>query len=99
MNTGTRQPQANRPLPNSDFMLPLPQSDNTLDVYLRLVSEHQLRPYITLQSAVMTAADQNQTLIYGLLFGCISMLILHNFVRYAYTRSRSSLGWPGVKGC
>jgi signal transduction histidine kinase/DNA-binding response OmpR family regulator len=98
LNTGTRQPQANRPLPNSDFMLPLPQSDNTLDVYLRLVSEHQLRPYITLQSAVMTAADQNQTLIYGLLFGCISMLILHNFVRYAYTRSRSSLWLAWCEG-
>jgi len=83
LNTGTQQPQAERPLPSSDFMLPLPQSDKTLDVYLRLVSEHQLRPYITLQSAVMTAANQNLTLIYGLLFGCIGMLILHNVVRYA----------------
>jgi signal transduction histidine kinase/DNA-binding response OmpR family regulator len=91
LNTGTQQPQADRPLPSSDFMLPLPQSDKPLDVYLRLVSEHQLRPYITLQSAVMTAANQNLTLIYGLLFGCIGMLILHNIVRYAYTRSRSSL--------
>lgn len=91
LNSGTQQPQAERPLPSSDFMLPLPQSDKTLDVYLRLVSEHQLRPYITLQSAVMTAANQNLTLIYGLLFGCIGMLILHNVVRYAYTRSRSSL--------
>ncbi|RON44041.1 hybrid sensor histidine kinase/response regulator [Pseudomonas frederiksbergensis] len=90
-NTGTQQPQADRPLPSSDFMLPLPQSDKTLDVYVRLVSQHQLRPYITLQSAVMTAANQNLTLIYGLLFGCIAMLILHNIVRYAYTRSRSSL--------
>ncbi|KOY04414.1 hybrid sensor histidine kinase/response regulator [Pseudomonas nunensis] len=91
LNTGTQQPQVDRPLPSSDFMLPLPQSDKTLDVYVRLVSEHQLRPYITLQSAVMTAANQNLTLIYGLLFGCLAMLILHNIVRYAYTRSRSSL--------
>ena len=78
LNTGTDQPQAERPLPSSDFMLPLPQSDKPLDVYLRLVSEHQMRPYITLQSAIMTAANQNQTLIYGLLFGCLGMLILHN---------------------
>ncbi|EJL93859.1 signal transduction histidine kinase [Pseudomonas sp. GM102] len=91
LNTGTGQLQTRRPLPSSDFMLPLPQSDKTLDVYLRLVSEHQLRPYITLQSAVMTAATQNLTLIYGLLFGCIAMLILHNLTRYAYTRSRSCL--------
>ncbi|TWC12768.1 MULTISPECIES: hybrid sensor histidine kinase/response regulator [unclassified Pseudomonas] len=91
LNTGTGQPQADRPLPSSEFMLPLPQSDKPLDVYLRLVSEHQLRPYITLQSAIMTAANQNQMLIYGLLFGCLGMLILHSLVRYAYTRSRSSL--------
>ncbi|WP_392885094.1 response regulator [Pseudomonas migulae] len=95
-NTGTEQPQIERPLPNSDFMLPLPQSDKPLDVYLRLVSEHQMRPYITLQSAIMTAANQSQTLIYGLLFGCLGMLILHNLIRYAYTRSRSSL-W--LSGC
>ena len=98
LNTGTGQPQAERPLPSSDFMLPLPQSEKPLDVYLRLVSDHQLRPYITLQSAVMTAANQNQTLIYGLLFGCLGMLILHNLVRYAYTRSRSSLWLAGCEG-
>ncbi|CRL49058.1 MULTISPECIES: hybrid sensor histidine kinase/response regulator [Pseudomonas] len=98
VQTGTVQRQADRPLPSSDFMLPLPQSDTPLDVYLRLVSDHQLRPYITLQSAVMTAADQNQTLLYGLLFGCLGMLILHNFVRYAYTRSRSSLWLAWCEG-
>lgn len=96
-NTGTGQPQAERPLPNSDFMLPLPQNEKPLDVYLRLVSDHQLRPYITLQSAVMTAANQNQTLIYGLLFGCLGMLILYSLVRYAYTRSRSSFWLAGCE--
>lgn len=98
LNTGAGQLQATRPLPSSDFMLPLPQSDKTLDVYLRLVSEHQLRPYITLQSAVMSAATQNLTLIYGLLFGCLGMLILHNLTRYIYTRSRSSLWLAACEG-
>ncbi|WP_415773089.1 hybrid sensor histidine kinase/response regulator [Pseudomonas sp. LB3P38] len=97
LNSGTGQPQAERPLPSSDFMLPLPQNEKPLDVYLRLVSEHQLRPYITLQSAVMTASNQNQTLAYGLLFGCLGMLILHSLVRYAYTRSRSSLWLAGCE--
>jgi hypothetical protein len=60
-----------------------------------MVSEHQLRPHVALQSAVLSAANQNQTLIYGLLFGCLGMLILHSLVRYAYTRSRSSL-WLAV---
>lgn len=98
-NTGNDQPHADRPLPSSDYMLPLPQSDKPLDVYLRLVSEHQLRPYITLQSAITTAANQNQTLIYGLLLGCIGMLILHNLIRYAYTRSRSAVWLAASEGC
>lgn len=38
VNTGTRQPQAERPLPSSDFMLPMPQSQKPLEVYVRLVS-------------------------------------------------------------
>ncbi|MHC8304011.1 hybrid sensor histidine kinase/response regulator [Pseudomonas sp. PB3P13] len=96
INTGTDQPQAERPLPGSDYLLPLPQADKPLEVYLRLVSQHQMRPYITLQSAIATAANQTQALIFGLLFGCLSMLILHNLIRYAYTRSRSSL-W--LSGC
>ncbi|APC16082.1 hybrid sensor histidine kinase/response regulator [Pseudomonas frederiksbergensis] len=98
LTSGNEQPQSDRPLPSSDFMLPLPQSDKPLDVYLRLVSEHELRPYITLQSAVMTAAHQNQTLIYGLFFGCIAMLILYNLTRYAYSRSRSSAWLAACEG-
>lgn len=96
INSGADQPEAERPLPSSDYLLPLPQADKPLEIYLRLVSQHQMRPYITLQSAITTAANQTQTLIFGLLFGCLSMLILHNLIRYAYTRSRSSL-W--LSGC
>ncbi|MCX2897166.1 hybrid sensor histidine kinase/response regulator [Pseudomonas mandelii] len=96
-HAGSDQPQDERPLASSDVLLPLPQSDKPLDVYLRLVSEHQMRPHITLQSAITTAANQTQTLIYGLLFGCIAMLILHNLIRYAYTRSRSSLWLAGCE--
>lgn len=57
-----------------------------------------MRPYITLQSAVIAAANHNQTLIYGLLFGCIAMLILHNLIRYAYTRSHSALWLAACEG-
>ncbi|MCK1793308.1 hybrid sensor histidine kinase/response regulator [Pseudomonas violetae] len=96
-HAGPDQPQDERPLASSDILLPLPQSDKPLDVYLRLASEHQMRPHITLQSAISTAANQTQTLIYGLLFGCIGMLILHNLIRYAYTRSRSSLWLAGCE--
>ena len=97
-HSGNDQALSTRPLPSTDFMVPLPQVQQPLDVYLRLVSEHQLRPYITLQSAVMSAANQTQTLIYGLLFGCIAMLILHNLTRYAFTRSQTCLWLAACEG-
>ncbi|WP_273822196.1 hybrid sensor histidine kinase/response regulator [Pseudomonas asplenii] len=91
VRSGNELSKVERPLPSRDFMLPLVQSPKPLDIYLRLVSKHELRPHITLESAVMSAADRGQSLLYGLLFGCLAMLILHNLTRFAYTRSRSSL--------
>lgn len=95
VTTGNNLSQADKPLPSSDYMLPLPQSSHTLDVYLRMVSDHQLRPYITLDTAVMLAANQGKPLLYGLLLGCMMMLVLHNLTRFAFTRSISSL-WLAV---
>ena len=63
VTTGNNLSQADKPLPSSDYMLPLPQSSHTLDVYLRMVSDHQLRPYITLDTAVMLAANQGKPLL------------------------------------
>jgi len=98
VRTGNDLPQAERPLPSSDFMLPLVQSTRPLDIYLRLVSKHELRPHITLEPAIAVAADQSQSLLYGLLFGCLTMLILHNLIRFTYTRSRSSLWLAACEG-
>ena len=95
VTAGNTLTQADKPLPSSDYMLPLPQSSRTLDVYLRLVSDHQLRPYITLDTAVMLAANQGKPLLYGLLLGCLLMLVLHNLTRFGFTRSISSL-WLAI---
>jgi hypothetical protein len=46
------------------------QSDKPLDIYLRLVSEHQLRPAITCNRS--DRRRPGQTLIFGLLFGCLA---------------------------
>ncbi|QVM90827.1 response regulator [Pseudomonas entomophila] len=74
-----------------DHVLPLPHSNQPLDIYLRLVSEHQLRPAISVESTAHAAADQRQSLLFGLLFGGLVMLILHNLIRFAYTRSSTTL--------
>jgi len=78
-------------LRSSDHLLPLPNSPLALDIYLRLVSEHQLRPAISLEPAASAAADQTRPLLFGLLFGGLVMLILHNLIRFLYTRSTTTL--------
>ena len=95
ITTGNDLSPAEKPLPSSDYILPLPQSPHELDVYLRLVSNHQMRPHITLDTAVMLAANQGMPLLYGLLLGCLIMLVLHNLLRFAFTRSISSL-WLAI---
>lgn len=79
------------PFPTSaDRLLALPISDKPLDVYVRMVSEHQLRPNITLETAVAAASDQRQPMLFGLLFGALFMIALHNLIRYGYRRSSAS---------
>ncbi|HEX8543483.1 MAG TPA: response regulator [Pseudomonas sp.] len=89
--TGNDVPRQNQLLHSRDFMLPLPQSDVPLDLYLRLVSTQQLRPNITLQPAIESAADEREPFLFGILFGSLAMLILQNLTRYAHTRSPSNL--------
>ncbi|MBV4501851.1 hybrid sensor histidine kinase/response regulator [Pseudomonas shirazensis] len=88
-------PQANTvsepTLLGSDHLLTLPNSSQPLDVYLHLVSEHQLRPAISLLSAAEAAGDQHLLLLFGLLFGGLVMLILHNVIRFLYVRSSTTL--------
>jgi len=87
-----RQPgNASPTLRGSDHVLPLPNSKQPLDIYLRLVSEHQLRPAISLEPAAEAASDQHQPLLFGMLFGGLIMLIMHNLIRFLYSRSSTTL--------
>ncbi|HAB03180.1 MAG TPA: hybrid sensor histidine kinase/response regulator, partial [Pseudomonas sp.] len=91
LHHGREGGKADPTLRGSDHVLPLPNSQQPLDIYLRLVSEHQLRPAITLESAAVAASDRSQPLLFGMLFGGLVMLILHNLIRFLYTRSGTTL--------
>ncbi|NQD92662.1 response regulator, partial [Pseudomonas sp. CrR25] len=97
--TGTSLPFSSRPLASRDFLLPLPHVDAPLDLYLRLASEHALRPAISLQGAAAMAADDNRPLLFGLLFGGFAMLVIYNLVRFAYTRAASGLWLAATLAC
>lgn len=89
--TGNNLPLSSRPLASRNFLLPLPQSAQPIDLYLRLNSAHSLRPDISLQSTQALAANDRRALLFGSLLGCIAMLLLYNLVRFTYVRSPSTL--------
>ncbi|EPN33540.1 sensor histidine kinase/response regulator RetS, partial [Pseudomonas syringae pv. actinidiae ICMP 19096] len=91
LRTGNAVPTEDQRLPSNDFLLPIPQSAASLDIYLRLVSSQKMRPSITLEPAIQSAADETEPFLFGLLFGALAMLIVQNLTRYAHTRSRSNL--------
>jgi CheY-like chemotaxis protein/signal transduction histidine kinase len=97
--TGNDVPRTAQPLPSVDFLLPIPQSSRPLDIFLRLKSEQELRPNISLQPAITAAADERQPLLLGLFFGSLAMLILQNITRFAQTRSPSSLWLAACEAC
>ncbi|WP_439886431.1 response regulator [Pseudomonas sp. MBLB4123] len=97
--TGSSLAFSSRPLASRDFLLPLPQAEAPLDIYLRLASEHALRPTISLQSAGAMAADDSRPLLLGLLLGGLIMLVLYNLVRFAYARTASSLWLAATQAC
>lgn len=98
-HTGNSLPFTTRPLASRDFLLPLPSAEEPLDLYIRLASEHSLRPTITLQSAHLMAADDNRPLLFGLLLGCLGMMITYNLVRFFYTRAASGLWLAATQIC
>jgi len=84
-------------LASSDYLLSLPTRLQPLDLYLRLASEHQIRPTIRLQAAAEAAGDQRQPLLFGIMLGCLAMLIVHNLTRYAFSLSSTSLWLAGAQ--
>lgn len=84
-----------RPLLNSDIVLPLRTSTEPLDLYLRLASSQALRPNISIEDAGQPSSDQ-RPLHFGVLIGCLVMLLIYNLVRFAYTRVASGLWLAGV---
>jgi CheY-like chemotaxis protein len=97
VRSGVDRPNAPR-LSSSAHLLGLPISQKPLDLYLRLMSEHQIRPAISLESAVVAAADQRQPLLLGLMLGALAMLIFHNLTRYVAARSSTSLWLATAQG-
>lgn len=84
-----------RPLLSSDIVLPLRISAEPLDLYLRLASSQPLRPNISIEEVGQPSADQ-RPLHFGVLIGCLAMLLAYNLVRFVYTRVATGLWLAGV---
>ncbi len=84
-----------RPLLSSDIVLPLRSAAEPLDLYLRLTSSQPLRPNISIEDASQPSNEQ-RPLHFGILIGCLAMLLVYNLVRFGYTRVASGLWLAGV---
>lgn len=91
LRTGNNVARQDQRLPSNDFLLPVPQSAVPLDIYVRLVSTQRMRPSITLESAIESAADERKPLLFGLLFGALAMLVVQNITRYWHTKAPGNL--------
>ena len=94
--TGNQLPFSSRPLPSHDLLLPLPEADAPLDLYLRLSASQSLRPIISLESTQALVSDNSRDLLQGAILGCLLLLVLYNLVRFAYYRSSNTLWLAGL---
>ena len=94
--TGNQLPFSSRPLPSHDLLLPLPEADVPLDLYLRLSASQSLRPIISLESTQALVSDNSRDLLQGAILGCLLLLVLYNLVRFAYYRSSNTLWLAGL---
>ncbi|UVE17241.1 response regulator [Pseudomonas sp. LS44] len=97
--SGSQLPLANRPLPSRDFLLPVPLSQEPLDIFVRLASEHALRPVVEIQSAVLMASESGRPLLFGMLIGIFIVLIVYNLVRFNYSRAPAALWLAATQAC
>lgn len=95
--TGNQLPFSSRPLPSHDLLLPLPEADAPLDLYLRLSANQALRPVISLESTQALASDSSRNLLHGVILGSLVLLVFYNLARFAYYRSNNTLWLAGLQ--
>lgn len=95
--TGNQLPFSSRPLPSNDLLLPLPEANAPLDLYLRLSANQALRPIISLESHQAWISDNSRNLLHGVILGCLMLLVFYNLVRFAYYRSSNTLWLAGLQ--
>ncbi|WP_462379702.1 hybrid sensor histidine kinase/response regulator [Pseudomonas sp. Marseille-QA0892] len=93
--TGIHMPYSTRPLPSRDYLIPIPQSADRLDIYVRLQADSTLRPSISLVPAAQAAADDGKTMLIGALLCALILLTLYNVLRYWRHRAGGSLWLAG----
>ena len=89
--TGGQLELRQRPVAARDLLLPLPQSRQTLTLYLRLASPYTLRPIIQIAPASSILANDQRAILLAALLGALAMLAFYNLVRFFYLRSAPSL--------
>ncbi|NEK79190.1 MAG: hybrid sensor histidine kinase/response regulator, partial [Xanthomonas perforans] len=86
---GLSRPLLNPQQLSRDFVFPIPQSDQPLDLFLRFESPQPMRIALTLSSSA-EAEITHRLVMFGVLLGCLAMLALYNGAQLLYHRSRAT---------
>ncbi|TWI58364.1 signal transduction histidine kinase [Pseudomonas duriflava] len=88
--TGIARPGSYREQPSRDFLFTLPATTGALDVFIRLESRTPIRAFVKIApNAEITIAFR--LLMFGILMGCLCMLMLFNLLQLFYRRSNTGI--------
>ena len=96
VNTGQALPPTSRGLPSRFYLVPLDNDQQARVAYIRLTSNHPMMLWFDVIDQRGLVELEKPTYLYGILFGALMVLMLYNLIRYAYSRSTTSLWLAGI---
>ena len=94
-HTGESRPFQERPLPSRSYLFSLPVDGKPMTLYVRMTSNHPLMAWFDQIDEAGLVGLEKPAYAFGMLLGGMLLLLMYNLIRFAYSRSASSL-WLGT---
>ena len=91
VETGELKPLESRPLPARAYLFSLPNDGAPREAYIRLQSSHPITAWFYTVDERGLVEQARPAYLFGALFGALSLLLIYNLLRFAYTLSYSHI--------
>ena len=95
-HTGESRPFQERPLPSRSYLFSLPVDGKPMTLYVRMTSNHPLMAWFDQIDEAGLVGLEKPAYAFGMLLGGMLLLLMYNLIRFAYSRSASSLWLAAV---